>query len=54
MGVVLHLNRLESPSPKNGFTKFGYNWLSGSGKEEEMWKVYNNVDNDDDGQSNKL
>ena len=31
---VLHLNNLESPSPKDALFKFGWNWLSGSGEED--------------------
>ena len=31
-------------------TNFSWNWLSGSGEEDEMWRVYNNDadDNKDD------
>ena len=31
---ALHLNKLESPSPKDAFAKFGSNWPSGFGKED--------------------
>ena len=33
-GRALHLNKIESPSPKDGCAKFGLNWLSGSGEED--------------------
>ena len=38
-GVVLHLNKFESHSPKDAFAKFGWNWPSASGEERKMWKV---------------
>ena len=31
--IVLHLNTLEFPSPKDAFLKFGWNWPNGSGEE---------------------
>ena len=42
--VVLHLNKLESPSPKwfmPSLVEIGYNWCKGSGKEDfEILSVY--------------
>ena len=35
-GVALHLNKFESQPPKNNCAKFGRNWPSGSGEEDEM------------------
>ena len=31
---ALHSKKLESPSPKDAFPKFGWNWLSGYGEED--------------------
>ena len=31
--MVLHLNKLESPLPKDALCQFGWNWPSGSGEE---------------------
>ena len=33
-GVALHLKKLESPSSKDAFAKFGSNWPIGSGEED--------------------
>ena len=32
--MVLHLNKLESPLPKDALCPFGWNWPSGSGEED--------------------
>ena len=37
--MVLHLNKLESPLPKDALCQFGWNWLSGSGEEDENMKI---------------
>ena len=31
--MTLHLNKLESPSPKDDCAKYSFNWPSGSGEE---------------------
>ena len=48
-GGALHLNKLESSSPRVALCQFGWNWSSGSGEEAKMWKIYdkdNKEDND--------
>ena len=37
-GRALHLNKHESPSPKDDCAKFGWKWLNGSGEEDETVK----------------
>ena len=32
--MVLHLNKLESPLPKEAFCQFGRNWPGDSGEED--------------------
>ena len=37
-GMILHLKKTESPSPKDTFAKLGWIWMSGSGEDDENVK----------------
>ena len=37
-GGALHLNKLETPSPKDALCLIGWNWSCGSGEEDENMK----------------
>ena len=45
---ALHLNKLIFPSPKNALCQVWLNSLSGSGKEDENVKVYDNANENND------
>ena len=49
-GVALHLNKLESPSPKDTLCQVWLNWPSGSGEEDENVKSLQ-TDRETDGQT---
>ena len=52
-GRALHFKKFESPSPKDTWAKFGWNWPSDSGEEEENVKSLqhlDDVDQNNDGQ----
>ena len=43
-GWTLHCKKFETPSPKNNFAKFGWNWPSSFWEEVEIGKVYRQTD----------
>ena len=50
-GLILHLNKLELPSPKDVFAKFGWNGPVVLEKIMKIWKVYGRMDRRTDRQS---
>ena len=51
--MVLHLNKLKFPSPKDASAKFGWNWPIGSREEDENVKsFYDNYNDNDDNDAN--
>ena len=50
--MTLYLDKLICPPPKNALCQVWLNSLSGSGKEDENVKSYNNADNDDENNNN--
>ena len=49
-GMLHHLNKLEFPLPKDNYSKFGWNWPSGSGEEDENVKSFKTDKQTDDEQ----
>ena len=40
--MVLHMNKLESPLPKDALFQFGLNWPSGSGEFVKVFSLFRN------------